>query len=132
MHLQLFQLTCKCGHLHLGRERRGERQARRSRAKERGSSAFREHKASLDHDPTCHQAPYAQHTGPHQDGLPESAVGALHPTSTLGLKLLSGVTMPVPTHPCRPLGSAPWVLVHGCASIAWKLSFQNFIFFFNF
>lgn len=24
MHLQLFQLTCKCGHLHLGRKRRGQ------------------------------------------------------------------------------------------------------------
>lgn len=27
MHLQLFQLTCKCGHLHLGRKRRERREA---------------------------------------------------------------------------------------------------------
>ena len=32
MHLQLFQLTCKCGHLHLESKRRGERR-RRSREK---------------------------------------------------------------------------------------------------
>lgn len=35
MHLQLFQLTCKCGHLHLGRKRRERREAEQRERKSR-------------------------------------------------------------------------------------------------
>ena len=45
MHLQLFQLTCKCGHLHLGRKRRGEDgEAEQGEGRE-GRAAFWKHKA---------------------------------------------------------------------------------------
>lgn len=44
MCLQLFQLTCKCGHLHLRRERKGEIEGGRKRREER-SSRQGQHKA---------------------------------------------------------------------------------------
>lgn len=44
MCLQLFQLTCKCGHLHLRRKRKGEIEGGRKRREER-SSHQRQHKA---------------------------------------------------------------------------------------
>lgn len=44
MCLQLFQLTCKCGHLHLRRKRKGEIEGGRKRREER-SSHQHQHKA---------------------------------------------------------------------------------------
>lgn len=39
MCLQLFQLTCKCGHLHLRRKRKGEMEGGRKRGERRGAAA---------------------------------------------------------------------------------------------
>lgn len=119
MHLQLFQLTCKRGHLHLGRETEEERQGRRAGRGQREGATLGRLKSSGPQPVTCSSRPgkpHQKHGEPRPEGPPSAP---LAPTSSPTLLTLCQNKAPVSPSSLSPgeAGLPLWVPTDHSASL---------------